>query len=589
MLPPDRQPSPPPPLPPRAAHSGPAPPPVPPQTYKSYQQQQQQVAPPAFSRRMSPVSRDSPYRGTPAQPQSQSSPANSVGSRPATPQRGMSPSSAHQPVIKQQQNLCQPGAATYDHRTQGLSPPAPPVVPLEDSGYASSGSGSQGPKYRNPPPYTYVLPSKPHQSFYNDQNSIILTHAQLQQGQHNSSPMSSHSPSPAPTPQSHSPMIHGGVVGHATHKQPVPVQAWNAKQPPIIMQQVKSREVPKPVLQTATAPLSPPLAPHQPPRQYVPQGGGSEQLQLAYMQHPQQNQYSYITEVSTRVNQPRLQVNLPCTNRTQCHSNSEHHFYPQVPQQQHQQQQQQYQGQNIHSMQIRNGSLEHVQRHAETQPYQAGMLQQVPGRTINFHIENNGTNHTIQVQPGYGMTHYSSQEHRVPPLHPMMDINDGNRYHNPQQTDTPESTPRSRSPVSSRVLNNQSPSLSVISMTSTPSTSSDVPDKPPPPYPGKLLNPQPCNQILQPAGMVHVQYTVPPYSQQPPSGACSETSSTTSSNYASSNYTDVKSTTSSNYTDISRFDQPIAEEASCDIPLSIDLPPPPEYPHPDLTPAGTAK
>ena len=79
-----------------------------------------------------------------------------------------------------------------------------------------------------------------------------------------------------------------------------------------------------------------------------------------------------------------------------------------------------------------------------------------------------------------------------------------------------------------------------------------------------------------------VQYNVPPYStQQPlPTGAFSETSSTTSSNYASSNYTDVKSTTSSNYTDISRFDNPILEEMPCDItPLSIDLPPPPDYPH----------
>jgi hypothetical protein len=36
-----------------------------------------------------------------------------------------------------------------------------------------------------------------------------------------------------------------------------PMQAWEANQPPIIMQQVNSREVKKPVLQTATVPVSP--------------------------------------------------------------------------------------------------------------------------------------------------------------------------------------------------------------------------------------------------------------------------------------------------------------------------------------------
>ncbi|ELT98411.1 hypothetical protein CAPTEDRAFT_203671, partial [Capitella teleta] len=51
-----------------------------------------------------------------------------------------------------------------------------------------------------------------------------------------------------------------------------------------------------------------------------------------------------------------------------------------------------------------------------------------------------------------------------------------------QQFYTPSSTPRSESPVP-RNCWNHSPQ-SVISTTSTPSTNSDIPDKPPPPYPG---------------------------------------------------------------------------------------------------------
>ena len=561
MLPPERQPSPPP-LPPRASHGGPAPPPVPPQTYKSHGSGSQQAPLPSLSRRMSPVPRDSPYRCTPGpappgHPQFQASPASSVHSGPMTPQRGTSPSSAHQPVIKQ--NLYQP-SSFYDQKTQGVVHP-PTGGQLEDNGYISAGSGggggSGGPKYRNPPPpYTHVLPSKPQQqAFYNDHNSIV-THAGGQQGQSNTtSPMSSHSPSPAPTPQSHSPM----VQGQNTHKQPVAVQSWNAKQPPIFLQQVKSREVPKPVLQTATAPISPP------PGSAVP----SQQQQTQPFKHYSEHyQHSYITEVSTRINQPHL------------HNSAEHQLYSQMQQQQ-QLQQPQRLPQNIHSVQIRKGSIEHIQ--SNTQPYQqsSSMQPHPPGSsgTININIATNGSTGHIQVQPGYGVTHYSTQEQRVPPLHPMMDIS---RY--PQQTDTPSSTPRSHSPEASRVINNQSP-LSVISTTSTPSTNSDFPDKPPPPYPGKFVNP-PSSQILQPNTLVHLQYTVPPYSSQqhaPLNGGCafSETSSTASSNYASSNYTDVKSTTSSNYTDVSRFDTAILEEIPCDIrPLSIELPPaPPQYPH----------
>ncbi len=540
----------PPPLPPRGMSqpppSSPAPPPIPPQTYKESSKQGLHNFNPAMARRMSPISRDSQYRG------GMPSPANSTCNGPVTPQRGMSPSSMHQPVIKEKMQT------SHEQRTQNLVPPPIPPQPLEDSGYASSGSGSQvpGPKgYRQPPPYSHVLPNKPQQPFANEQSPMFHI-----QG-NNSSPLSSHSPSPAPTPHSHSPLVQ--VPGQSP-KHPTPVQAWNAKQPPIIMQQVKSREVPKPILQTATAPLSPPpnpvRHPQQPSQQHQYMGPAandataSEQILYA---PPQQSPYSYITEVSTRVNQPQLQVNQ--------HQAAAHQFYSQMLQQQHQQQlsnsQQHGQGSNIQV----HVQARHADGHQNTHAFQ-GQHQQPSGgagnRTFNFIIENNGSHqHHIQVPAGSSPSHYAPEQ-RVPPPHPMH----LGRFN---QSDTPGSTPRSQSPVPSRALNNQSP-MSVISTTSTPSTNSDIPDKPPPPYPGKFINPQ-AQHILHPQDKMYLQYTVPSYPQI--NGACSETSSTTSSNYASSNYTDVKSTTSSNYTDISRFQHPLMEEP-CDTPP----PPPPEYP-----------
>lgn len=60
-------------------------------------------------------------------------------------------------------------------------------------------------------------------------------------------------------------------------------------------------------------------------------------------------------------------------------------------------------------------------------------------------------------------------------------LQNGTMYHQ-FASDTSVSTPRSDSPVSR--LTNQSP-MSVPSTASSPSTNSDVPDKPPPPYPGR--------------------------------------------------------------------------------------------------------
>lgn len=48
------------------------------------------------------------------------------------------------------------------------------------------------------------------------------------------------------------------AVGVSVASRPVPLQAWSTRQPPIIMQSVKSTQVQKPVLQTAIAPTAPP-------------------------------------------------------------------------------------------------------------------------------------------------------------------------------------------------------------------------------------------------------------------------------------------------------------------------------------------
>lgn len=48
------------------------------------------------------------------------------------------------------------------------------------------------------------------------------------------------------------------AAGVSVASRPVPLQAWSTRQPPIIMQSVKSTQVQKPVLQTAIAPTAPP-------------------------------------------------------------------------------------------------------------------------------------------------------------------------------------------------------------------------------------------------------------------------------------------------------------------------------------------
>lgn len=96
-----------------------------------------------------------------------------------------------------------------------------------------------------------------------------------------SGPASAGSPSPTPT-------------------VPSPMQCWSARQaktqPPIIMQSVKSTQVQKPILQTATAPPPPAVATPPPPPSYA---SSIQQKQQKVIVQPQQASVSVVNTVPT--------------------------------------------------------------------------------------------------------------------------------------------------------------------------------------------------------------------------------------------------------------------------------------------------
>ncbi|XP_060575338.1 serine/threonine-protein kinase LATS2-like isoform X1 [Ruditapes philippinarum] len=178
--------------------------------------------------------------------------------------------------------------------------------------------------------------------------------------------------------------------------------AWAAGQPPIIMQQVNSREVKKPVLQTATTPISPLMQQHGP---------------------------KYISSVETHINSSPVQQQQHVPKGFQIQitdANNGQLIYNGVDRRTPEQYQHQFRGHGVHKPVIQ------IQLNQHHQPY---------------------------AYP------YTNIDHNI-----MMQ----------QANDTPISTPRSGSPMSISRNTNQSP----MSISSNPSTSSDIPDRPPPPYPG---------------------------------------------------------------------------------------------------------
>ena len=287
------------------------------------------------------------------------------------------------------------------------------------------------------------------------------------------SPMSSSSPSPASSPALYTPQptpSPAATPQGIPAPQPATVQAWGAKQQAIVTQQVKSREVPKPVLQTATAPVAPHLL----------EPGLSELHQNSHpgSMHPVHHHLPFSQAMVQQLHShvPEPQVNYPTqatppppipprTVQVDMHRAPTMDAY--------------FSHNGPHSVaDTRGHELSHRVPPSERYMGHNGRLPEhtrVPGQyittppQIELSFHGNHTPH-IHVHPFTGRRH-SVEPSQQPPLPPR------STYPHSHQ-----GLPRAPSPA--QRIHNQSP-LSVISTTSTPSTNSDIPDKPPPPYPGK--------------------------------------------------------------------------------------------------------
>ncbi|XP_050293114.1 serine/threonine-protein kinase Warts isoform X2 [Anthonomus grandis grandis] len=242
---------PPPPPPPRTT-----PPPPPPHAPPAYQQSVPNNVQQMF-KRMSPAPPVVPNRAPPA------APGSGYGS---SAQRGTSPvgsGNTRQPMVVQngpqvQQQLTQQMQALSLYPTGGVnsSEPPPPYPLIGQGGGGGGGGGGSG----APPPPSYSASiqnrQSPTQDFRKSPSSGIY-----------SGSTSAGSPSPVPVSNATTP---------TPMARPTPLQAWGARQtvsqPPIIMQSVKSTQVQKPVLQTATAPPIPATSsgPSTPPATAAP-------------------------------------------------------------------------------------------------------------------------------------------------------------------------------------------------------------------------------------------------------------------------------------------------------------------------------
>ena len=396
----------PPPLPPRGV------PPRVPQYGDQYQLYQQQVAVSpghvqTMIRRMSPaqVQRDSNGRMHGVPPGGMYSMSSQVGG-------------GRQPVIM--------------HSPQSVASPSQPhphltTTVLQGGSYSdggntyvmSAGHSTPAHLYTQPPAYLQVVHGTAGQSLSNGTHDPSSRVIGLCVDAH--SPLSSHSPSPAPMSLPSQMLTE---QSRAQTPKPMPVRAWGAVQPPIFMQQVKSREVQKPKLQTATAPPPVLLDSH------------TEQYAL------DQQQPNYISSVHAQVNPPG---GAPAG-----------------------------WGNGYGQAAGGQGVQFDITRRASTQSAYGGLTSsqlqslagQHAGRTIQFHVQPHGGSTPMQLRQ-QGVVNAPMQGMPGP-------------Y-------TPNSTPQSESPVPRTW--NQSP-MSVISNTSTPSSNSDIPDKPPPPYPGRHTSSQ---------------------------------------------------------------------------------------------------
>ena len=432
----DRLTPPPPPLPPRgvlrpgggggggSSRPPTPPPPVPPQTYKDSRAAAASGMHAPDMRRLNSAAfppsggRDA-FRSTPN--------PSVMGNGPVTPSNGYNPT----PTQSTRNNMLNPSAgmlptSSSGYRTpnhmMGLTPQQQHQQMVDSRGVSPNISQMMS-NHEQPPPTQFIGGGGPG-SVFSD-----------------SSPLSSNSPSPAPTPspgamaQNYPP---GGQVApppwQSTQSgKPQAMQAWGAKHPPIVLQQVKSREVAKPKLQTATAPVIP--VSHQ--------GAGLDGAEQTA---------NYVSSVQAHVNDPQAQA-YNQVNRVVMPSGL----------------------QPVH-IEIRPSQSPHAPHsHPHMHPHHSQHHHHHPPPPHHPQYPSHQSHNQQSRQPTLNVNYYPPQGPNIHIQHPMGGPGP------PMQNYAPCDSTRSESPVPRAY--NGSP-MSVISTNSTPSTNSDIPDKPPPPYPG---------------------------------------------------------------------------------------------------------
>ena len=353
---------------------------------------------------------------------------------PITPQRGTSPMPARQTFAVS--NQCY-SPITCSAQQNNLMPVQDIHIATAQPNTIQRVNNAQNSVYGQLPPYTQMANIPHPSSLYCHSPSTVQAQTQASQVSLPNQAWEEHSPL---LQNSSAPALSGADLSTVSQSgnilpKPAAVQAWSARQPPIFMLEARSREVQKPVLQTATAPLSPPLP------------VASEKREL--LQNQQLDLTSYVSSIQAQVNSVPGQVF--CQSRPQQQQQQQQAHFQQQHQQQHREQQYQQ-----HQQQQQQQSTQNNLNGGQLLSKDLGN----PGRMIQIHIQNQGPGNVHVLQ---SMGHHPSG------------------YGGAGQGHTPSSTPCSESPIPRAY--NQSP-LSVISTTSTPSTNSDMPEKLPPPYPG---------------------------------------------------------------------------------------------------------
>lgn len=361
--------------------------------------------------------------------------------RPAATNSSATPHRGMSPVLGRHSVLAQQQQqqAFYNSYAQQQ----PPYKVLSNGSGGSSGSSS--PAQQSPSPYQQPLPASypgplPSPTLSSQSSSEQYVAPSSYYYGDDSSSLSSQSPSPAPTNASSQGCSRG-------MPKPVPAQAWSARPLHIVKQKVHSREVQKPVLQNATVPQSPQQQQQLPANSCEPPSYSDSEMQR-----------NFVSSVQAQVNTQPQQYNHVAAALAMGGQRAEAYPHPA------------YRGYTPSSVYLDTDSSTHMQN--SMPPQQQQQACQYPGQ-IQIHIQNHG-GPPVHLQPGRG--------HQLGPY-------------------TPSSTPRSESPVP-RNCWNHSPQ-SVISTTSTPSTNSDIPDKPPPPYPGRVIPHHPSAYQPPPAMSQH--------------------------------------------------------------------------------------